>query len=419
MENQNTELYLLRLFFNQSLFNKYSKYIQSKFVKDNSKELFQLFETVSLFHTKFPGKDIPSIFEFEVFFYACYPAINAKEKDIFAPLFKKMSEITPDETLAESIVQQHVERVRATEFAVAALEVASGKRAFNELYGIVEEGPKSGLEALQDDFVTDDLEVLLNTTVSLPGLRWRLTSMNQHLGSLRKGDFGFIFKRPETGGTTFLASEVTHMATQTDKPIYWFNNEEQGAKVKLRCFQAAFGVTLDHLRQNWQEYRDRWLDLYGNRFHIVDRAAISSRDMESILRNGDSEPALIVVDQIDKVKGFTDDRKDLELKAVYQWHRELSKTFGAVIGVCQAGATAEGKKYLEMDDVDNSKTGKQGEADWILGIGKSHLPGYESLRHFHLCKNKLIGDSDTIPERRHWSWDVVIEAERARYRDVK
>lgn len=91
-------------------------------------------------------------------------------------------------------------------------------------------------------FVTDDLEVLASEVLTTPGLRWRLKTLNEIFGSLRKGDFGFVFARPETGKTTFLASETTYMAEQLSDdagPILWFNNEEQGNKVKIRCYQAS------------------------------------------------------------------------------------------------------------------------------------------------------------------------------------
>jgi replicative DNA helicase len=66
------------------------------------------------------------------------------------------------------------------------------------------------------------------------------------LGSLRKGDFGFVFARPETGKTTFLASEISFMAEQLsddDGPSLWINNEEQSEKPMLRCIQATLGAS--------------------------------------------------------------------------------------------------------------------------------------------------------------------------------
>ena len=65
--------------------------------------------------------------------------------------------------------------------------------------------------------------------------------------------------------------------------------------------------------------------------------------------------------------------------------------YGPVIGVCQAGGTAEGKRYLDMNDIDSSHTAKQGEADWIIGIGKDNSGGYEKMRYLSILKNKLPG----------------------------
>jgi hypothetical protein len=72
-----------------------------------------------------------------------------------------------------------------------------------------------------------------------------------------------------------------------------------------------------------------------------------------------------------------------------------------------------------MANVADAKTSKQAEADWILGIGKVHDTGYERLRFLHLSKNKLMGDMDTDPKMRHGRWEVLIDPEIGRYRDIK
>jgi replicative DNA helicase len=106
------------------------------------------------------------------------------------------------------------------------------------------------------------------------------------------------------------------------------------------------------------------------------------------------------------------------LTAAYQWAREQAKTYCPVIGVCQAGATAENKKYLSMDDIAESKTGKAGEADWILGIGKVHDDHNPNKRYLSILKNKLTGDEDTIEELRHGKVEVEICPTIARYGDL-
>ena len=126
----------------------------------------------------------------------------------------------------------------------------------------------------------------------------------------------------------------------------------------------------------------------------------------------------MIFDQLDKIKGFVGDREDLRLGTIYVWAREIAKTYCPVIAVCQADASGEGKKYLNMDNVANAKTAKQAEADWILGIGKSHGEGEEFMRYIHLSKNKLDGDSDTEPELRHGRETVRINPYIARYQDM-
>jgi KaiC/GvpD/RAD55 family RecA-like ATPase len=273
---------------------------------------------------------------------------------------------------------------------------------------------------LGTDFVTTDLEQILRTTTGTRGLRWRLPWLNRSLGSLRKGDFGFIFARPETGKTTFLASECTHFAGQVGEgggPVLWFNNEEQGNKVQLRCYQAALGATVKQIRDNPERARAAYKERTGDHIRIVDDAGCTASRVESIVAK--ESPSLIIFDQIDKVKGFKNDREDLALGATYQWARELAKEYAPVIGVCQASGEAEGEPYLHMGHVSNARTSKQAEADFIIGIGKTHQSGYEFIRYFNISKNKLVGDDDSDPASRHGRQEIMIKPEIARYEEIQ
>jgi hypothetical protein len=119
------------------------------------------------------------------------------------------------------------------------------------------------------------------------------------------------------------------------------------------------------------------------------------------------------------VQGFSSDREDLRLGAIYQWARELAKQYNIpVIGVCQADGTAENVQWLNMGHVSNSKTSKQAEADWIVGIGKLEDPAYSKVRYVSVMKNKLTGDADTEPMLRHGKMEVLIDPVIARYQDI-
>lgn len=411
------ELILLRILLNYDLYNQYIQEVDLYSIKDKQRELYRLFNSLSdLFSVV---QKTVTVEEFQVFFFT-KQELKEKEKDTFNELFKQLGQLNISDQILSEVLANLKIRNAATKLGVAALELATGQKSrddfnkdyekFNNIYSSKEE-PTNEIT-----FVTDDLEQLYHETIRTVGLRWRLNSLNRSIGSLRKGDFGFIFARPETGKTTFLASEITYFSEQTRRPILWFNNEEQGNKVKIRCYQATLGLPLHELMFNRTENQKRYLELTNGNLRIFDEASIHRKKVEQICKQ--FEPSCIIFDQIDKIKGFEEDREDLKLGAIYQWARELAKTYCPVIGVSQADGSGEGVKWLTMSHVANAKTSKQAEGDWILGIGKTNDPDYEDMRYFNICKNKLSGDEDTLPEMRHGRFDCRIIPTIARYQDI-
>lgn len=406
---------ILKLFLNKELFTKYFSYLNLSSMKDQVPELYKLFLSLSVYYGE--GGESLSLGDFELVFFTQYPAMREKEKAIYQLLFSQLGELEAKESLVVEYLEQQRQEAILTEIALTALEVKDKKKDISILEEQFKAITRIVIEDIVEPFVTDDLEVLYKEAIQTQGYRWRLNALNKMLGSLRKNDFGFIFARPESGKTTFLASEVTFMAGQSDRPIIWFNNEEAGNKVKLRCYQAALGMTLSELFSDLELNKDRYMEVTNGNIKIYDSASIHRKDVERICEQ--LNPGLIIFDQIDKLKGWSGtDRHDLVMKELYQWARELAKEFGPTIGVCQAGGSGEGKKRLTMDDVDSSKTAKQGEADWILGIGKSNSEDEEYVRYLHASKNKLTGDSDTDPELRHGTMSVIIQPHIARYKDI-
>lgn len=348
-----------------------------------------------------------------------YFAQRPKDKEYWEDVFTSLKDYVPNQEAAESLIESLKQQRILRELSISAYEVAEGKKPYVQVEKLLEALAKKEEKAQIEEtsFVTDDLEILIQNTVQKPGLRWRLDCLNKSLGSLRKGDFGFVFARPETGKTTFLASEVSQMLTQTDKPILWINNEEEGQKVMLRVYQAFFGVTLEQLYGNIGKYRELFKEQSGGRFKLYDSAQTHKRKVEELSK--ELSPGLIIFDQIDKVQGFEADREDLLLGSIYQWARELAKQYCPVIGVTQSDGSGEGVRWLTMANVANAKTSKQAEADWILGIGAIHDTGWERVRFLNISKNKLYGDADSDPKMRHAKMEAFINAEIAQYEDIK
>lgn len=408
----NLELLLLRLLLYNNNYLRYNHLIDYNYIKEYSLELHYIYKSLGDLYNI--NKE-PSLDDLKAYFYAKYA--NANEK--YKLLFDSLESINISDSVVESVLEELDKKKNALALSEKAFAFTQGRATADELKALSESIYNPVIQDEQEDeFLSIDIEDILNKQFLSPGLRFRLQCLNKSLGSLRKGDFGAIFARPETGKTTFLASEVSFMLDQIpdDSSIIWANNEEQGDKVILRICQAYYGLRTDQLLANLGTIRKEFLNKFKDKLKFIDRATIDKGFIEKIL---EKHPAsLLVFDQMDKVKGFKAERDDLLYGTIYQWGRELAKQYCPIISVCQADGTAEGIKFLYMNHMALAKTSKQAECDWIMGIGKTHSDADENMRYLNLSKNKLAGDADSNPALRHARFDVLIRPQVARYEDI-
>jgi replicative DNA helicase len=403
---------IIKYLLNNIYYNKYYNIILNKY--KNNKYIYKLLLVISNLYTKLEKQEY-SVEELQVLFHTSYPALQKDEAEFYESFFNSLSNCEVDHALAHDLFEQFLHMAVAEEIALLAVQVSQGQKKFDDLTTLLDSIDTQVVEEEQEEFTTTSIKEIYAAKISTPGLTWRLESLNRALGPLRKGNFGFLFARPEAGKTTFLASEVTFMGSQTDGNILWINNEQPGGDVVWRCYNALLGKESGAIEENLDDAEERWNGAIGSRLKFIDNPGIGKSQIELLCKKYD--PKLIIFDQLDKVHGFDAERYDLLMKSKYQWARELSKKYGPVIGVCQAGGTAENKRYLEMTDVDSSHTAKQGEADWVLGIGKVNDAGYEKVRYLHLCKNKLPAGVGIDPALRHGKMEVLINEAVARYED--
>lgn len=407
------ELSLIKAFLTYSTWETHSPLLTSK---DLPEELQFLYRVLDTFHQTNEEKVDLHLLDLANLFFSQ----TKKDKEFYQGVFDTLESYTPNlDTVKQLVVS--LKRARLLrEASIVAYEVAEGKKdyqAFQSLLDGFAEAPTEEEEE-KDEFVTDELDDILNATYKQPGLTWPLKALNKSLGSLRKGDFGFIFARPEVGKTTWLAHVATHMAPQCEGPILWANNEEVSDKVKSRVFQSALACTTEQLLASTTICNTKYKNLIGNKILIPKHSITRKEDIERLCKQ--HRPSLIIIDTIDGITGFKADREDLVLGAIYKWARELAKEYGPVIGVCHADGTAEGQKWLTMTHVVNAKTEKQKHADWICGIGAIPDNGWERVRFLSISKNKLTGDPGVTQEQfRHGRMEVLINPPIARYEDIE
>lgn len=410
--NIKAEFSIIVAFLNYGMWERWNGSLSAK---DMPEDLQLLYRTLNNFHLSNEAKESLQLQDLKVLFFINQP----KDEDFWNGVFEQLQSIYPNESIIQQYIQGIVRRRVLRDISLKAYDAAEGRGTFEEvatMFSSMESHQQEESNTGVDEFVSDNLDELLNYTYRTPGLRWRLNTLNKSLGSLRKGDFGFIFARPETGKTTFLASEVSFMAEQADGPVLWCNNEEVNEKVKSRIYQATVGATLEQMLSNTRKYDGIYNERLRDKILMPKQSSYGRKDIERLCQR--YKPSLIVIDQIDKITGFAADREDLILGAIYQWTRELAKLYGPVIGVCQADGSGENQRWLTMGNVANAKTSKQAEADWIIGIGAIHDTGWERVRFLNISKNKLAGDKDSDSSLRHGKLEVLIEPEIARYKDI-
>lgn len=357
-----------------------------------------IYNTIKQYYTNI-NKEHNYISKDELISYINISYSSYKDINIILSIIETIYNIDISDSLSKNIVTNLIEK-----------DISN--KIINKLLPVITENKFSVIESIEDDleaykklalkteeeqspFFSEPLSSIVQELVIQDGgLKWRLQSVQDALGSLQGGILGHVFARPNSGKTSWLASEITNFAGQLaeGESIIWFNNEERGKKVQLRLHNTMLEASDDMICRNVQRAEAAYAARNGNAIKIYDSGIIQFTDIVQYIR--DYNPRLIVIDQADKVhfRGMTTMDLPVKLKELYKHFREVAKEFDIpIITVGQASSEAEGRKWLRPDWMDYSKTGKYAETDFILGLGKSHDEGEKNLRFLNICKNKMRG----------------------------
>jgi replicative DNA helicase len=323
-----------------------------------------------------------------------------------------------NEDAVSSVIQSLATRYHANAIAEKALAVVDGREDNLDSVEAQITALKHDLGKVDNEdsyLVSDDVMAILDEAQEA-GLKWRLNCLNESLGDLRKGDLVVVATRPDTGKTTFLASESSYMAEKMppELSVVWINNEEAGRKVKRRIVQSALGITSAQMFAKPEKVNEVWLQKMGraDKYVLYDKSDVSVHDVELLLDK--HKAGLIIFDQLWKVHGFEKEAggETQRQTMIFNWARELAKKHAPVITVHQADGSAEGVKWIDMSKLYGSKTGVQGEADAIITIGRLSEEG--NKRYLYIPKNKLDGNNQAF---RNGRYELEIQPEIARFKE--
>ncbi len=338
----------------------------------------------------------------------------------FAAIIKRVI-VDCDQSTRNGLMQDLQEIGLATKVANLAEQYAAGDLPdISTHIGEAIDTYKMSIGIKLAHWIDDDINDLLQDEQNQAGLKWRLGTLNRSMRPLRGGDFGIIAGRPDKGKTTFLASEVTFMASQLepDQNILWLNNEGPGTRIIPRMYQSALGINMhDILKMSTENTLvDAYRGLVGrlDRIRVTDIHGWQISQVEALVEQ--SNAGLVIFDMVDNIRGFgNESRTDLVLEKMYQRVRELCVKYNFVgLATSQISNEGDGEMFPTLGMLKDSKTGKQGACDFQLMIGASNDPNLQSARWLSLPKNKLrtsFGPGDPREE-------VLFKPMLARYEDV-
>lgn len=385
-----------------------------------------------------PGVDtIQSAAFFQWFRDFAHPKLPDEKRTQFKLL---IDTLTPD--VEQSIADGFMERVLAAEASYDILSLVERYQSGEEmdfsgnLRDLVDRLEAEAVKQVKTAEVMDDVEDLLEMDRNDQGLHWRLDCLNLSIRPLRGGDFGVVAGRPDKGKTTFGTSEMTFMAQQLDdlfpedpgRPAIWLNNEGPGHKIKKRMVQSALALTTTEMVPLAQAHspdntaRSALMHQFNevthggfSRIRVYDIHDYWSHEVEDIIKR--TNAGLVFLDMVDNIRFGGDaanngSRTDQLLEAMYQWARVIAvKHNCVVIAFSQISADGDGMAYPTLSMLKDSKTGKQGAADFIITLGASNDPVLEGIRYIGCTKNKLVRDG----ERKDPRSEVIFDGPRGRY----
>lgn len=397
------ELTLLKLFCNRDKYENYSSYIDPKSLTIEASILFQDF---GQYYETFPNDAEIDLTSFTTWFYqTCHPDMTSDMKELYRTVFTRLNETSVDTKpeLIQEIIQS-LDKQRYSDLLVSKIQTKEWDP--DELVSLVEEYKGSVAAADHDDFEPNDPDSFLTVLNKEHGLKWRLHSLQNTLGSLVPGEFGVIAAGKDTGKSAFLVSEVVNFASQlTEGTILWFTTEQPPKKVFTRIYGAVLQCPPEQLSKVQSNLKQEYTNfMHGdfNRIRIFDATAYTTSAIATKIKK--YKPKLVVIDMLDhiKFKGGSEKNDWRYLQQLYHAIRMLAREC-PILGTSQVDAQTSGVygplckpphvpgekwciKYIDFKMLEGSKIGKQGATDFIITIGKDDKK--PNTRYIHVPTSK-------------------------------
>lgn len=273
---------------------------------------------------------------------------------------------------------------------------------YNDLYAATSLRERSTRELARDWVGLDEIIGSSNRIFVAP------RKLNDKLsGGALPGHHIILFGRPEIGKSTVSINMSAGFLHFGQKVLY-IGNEDNINVLKGRMRNRLADMTPAEVEKDPARANRLAEEKAGDRLRMVHMHRGGPADIEREVE--DFEPTVLVIDQFRNLEAKGDGLTQKMEKNAIEVRRILS-TYGLVgVSITQAYAGEHNrgpKVWLDMDDIESSRTGLPAQGDLIVGISGSDDMIQRNQRTLSLPKNKLSSEPGAHE-------GVVVEIDKAR-----
>lgn len=304
---------------------------------------------------------------------------------------KKEEDVSPEvgEQVLRSAWRNHV----LTQAAEEIFQLTENRNDdWSKVKTLISQAEEGYVKKEDETYIEPDLSQLLDLEENNFKWKWNYEPLHEQLGGLGPALFTILAARPDCGKTLAWVHFVFGPGgfLEQGAKVHVLCNEEPAIRTFLRGVCSKVGYPITYIRENRERFQEDVTELKGKIF-VKDISDFSINDLEKYCEGKDID--ILIIDQLDKMVTNKEGTSGADaLQRLYEKVRSIGKKYQlAPIAVTQASAGAQNKLYYGYDFLNNSKTGKAGEGDFILCIGMEEVTENrpdKGFRMFNIAKNK-------------------------------
>lgn len=369
-------------------YNRFAKYITKSFFGDAKSVWYEIFLRIQQFHVEHD-----SDLSFETLRQAHLSDLagspTSKQDAVKAAYLMMEGTTVHDE--ADYLLTKIRRRGILSDVAEEVVkELTENKEA--ELVSITDKLQNLAAEEFEDEEITYTIDLLESEADYQASRQWKwaIPELDEAVQGAGPERTCLIVALTNVGKTSFVCYNNVSFMRQGAKVLHFAIAEDSKVSLQRRYYQAAYGINDYQLDSEKRRYRDQFMSEFDGKLILAPVDSLTIAQAEQIIKQ--HKPDIVVFDDFKDLeldKKSRDSREHKQYGQIAVRIKSLSIKYG-FFGLCcaQAADSATGKRYLDRQDIADSKVDIPAKFQYVLGLSRGESNS-KDLRYISTIKNKL------------------------------